>query len=246
VPWYDHFFHGLVQEAWKAAQTEEQTQFKVDFLHDTLQLQAGHRVLDIFCGYGRHALELARQGCQLTGVDLSAESIAELRAEAARHRLPVEAIEGDFITVALPGSFDAAYCFGNSFSFFPRAEMLAFLRRIADQLRPGGLFAADTGMAAESVLPDFQERSWMQLGEITFLMENEYSATESRIDSHLTYLRGGQTEQRTARHYLDTCAELVRLFQEAGFEVTDCLGSLEGDPFTLGDDRLLLLARRTR
>ena len=33
------------------------------FLFDLLDLQPGQRVLDIFCGYGRHALELARLGC---------------------------------------------------------------------------------------------------------------------------------------------------------------------------------------
>lgn len=244
MPWYENFFHGLVQRAWKEAQTDEQTQIDVDFLYDMLHLQTGRRVLDVFCGYGRHALELARLGCAVTGVDISDASIAELRTAAHRESLPINAVAGDFMTVPLAGAFDAAYCFGNSFSFFPHDHMADFLRRIADNLPPGGWFAADTGMLAESVLPQFQERSWMQLGDITFLMENEYHLAESRIDSHLTYLQNGHTEHRTARHYLYTMADLHRLFLQVNLPIRDVFSSPDGTEFVLGDDRLLLVARK--
>lgn len=244
MPWYDNFFHGLVQDAWQAAQTEDQTQFEVDFLHDLLELQPGHRVLDVFCGYGRHALELARLGCSVTGVDISAESVHQFNSRAGAENLSAQAVNTDFLTVALPGGFDAAYCMGNSFSFLPYDDMLAFLQKIAGQIKPGGRFVADTGMIAESILPDFQERSWMQVGDITLLLDNEYIAAESCIESHLTYIGSAGTERRTARHYLYTMAELRRMLQLAGLPVTEAFSDLEGSEFRLGDDRLLLLSQK--
>ncbi|MFD1140416.1 methyltransferase domain-containing protein [Larkinella insperata] len=244
MAWYDNFFSGLVQEAWKAAQTDEQTELECDFLNDILELQPGQRVLDVFCGHGRHALELARMGYAVTGVDISPESIEELQRAAEREDLPVEGHLGDFLTTSLGNDYEGAYCLGNSFSFFPHDQMLAFLRKIADHLVSGGQFVADTAMIAESVLPDFQERSWMQIGDITFLMENEYDLQESCINAQLTYLRNGQTLQRQAKHYVYTMAELQRLFSQAGFTVTEKYSNLDGSDFLLGDDRLLLIAQK--
>lgn len=242
--WYENFFNGLVQEAWKAGQTDEQTELECDFLQDTMNVQPGGRVLDIFCGHGRHALELAQMGYSVTGVDISTESIGELRTDAQRKNLAVEAIAGDFMTLPIESGFEAAYCLGNSFSFFPHDQMLVFLQKIAGLLPAGGRFVADTAMIAESVLPDFEERSWMQIGDITFLMENEYDARASCMTAHLTYLRKDQTERRQSRHYIYTVAELHRLFQKAGLTITELLGNLDGSEFLLGDERLLLVASK--
>lgn len=244
MAWYENFFDGVVQDAWKAAQTEEQTEIEVDFLYDVLELQPGQQVLDVFCGYGRHALALAQMGCSVTGVDISAESIAELQKEAREQQLAVDALPGDFLTIPIAQDFDAAYCFGNSFSFFAYPQMQAFLKKIAGHLRADGWFVADTGMIAESILPDFSERSWMQVGDITLLIENEYDVLEGRIDSNLTYLHQGRTEHRKAQHYLYTVAELSRIFRSAGLSVVSAYGSLDGSDYLPGDERLLLLARK--
>ncbi|UFH52879.1 cyclopropane-fatty-acyl-phospholipid synthase family protein [Spirosoma sp. KNUC1025] len=251
MAWYHTFFNGLPQEAWKAAQTEEQTQLDLELLVETLDFGPSDRILDVFCGYGRHALPLARMGARLTAIDISPEYIAEVQAVADAERLSVVAINGDFLSIGeseigSPASFDAAYCLGNSFSFFPRTEMLAFLTRIADLLKPGCRFLAHSEMLAESVLPDYQARNWQPVGDdILFLAEHEYHPLESRIDAHLTYVRNGQIQTRTAQHYVYTLAELRRLFTEAGLSVIACYGTIEGDAFALGDEAVWVLAEKS-
>lgn len=250
MAWYHTFFYGLPQDAWKAAQTDEQTQLDLELLVDTLEFGPGDRILDVFCGYGRHALPLARMGARLTGVDISAEYVTELQTAADAQKLFLRAVEADFLTLPmadLGGSahFDAAYCLGNSFSFFPRPDMLAFLTRVADLLKPGGRFLAHSEMIAESVLPDYQIRNWQPVGDdILFLVENEYDALHSRIDARLTYIRRGDVQTRTAQHYIYTLAELGRLFAEAGLLVLAGYGSVDGDPYALGDEAVWLLAER--
>ena len=249
MPWYHNFFHGLPQDAWKAAQTDEQTQLDLELLVETLEFGPGDRLLDVFCGYGRHALPLARMGARVTGVDISAEYMAELQAEAGK--LPLTAVQGDFLQLtnadlSADALFDAGYCLGNSFSFFPQSDMLAFLTRIASLLKPGGRFLAHTEMIAESVLPDYQARNWQPIGNeehpILFLVENEYDPLESRIDSHLTYVRDGVALTRLAQHYVYTLGELCRLFGEANFKVVACYGTVEGELYALGDEAVWLLA----
>ncbi|SOD80635.1 SAM-dependent methyltransferase [Spirosoma fluviale] len=252
MAWYHNFFHGLPQTAWKAAQTEEQTHLDLELLVETLDFGPGDRLLDIFCGYGRHALPLARMGTHVTAVDISAEYIAELQASAKADKLSLVALEADFMAVSEteigdPGVFDAAYCLGNSFSFFAHSDMLAFLTRIAHFLKPGGRFLAHSEMLAESVLPDYQARNWQPIGDdegnpILFLAENEYDPLESRIDSYLTYVQAGKTQTRKAEHFVYTLAELRRLFDKAGLQVVACYGSVDGEPFSLGDEAVWIHA----
>lgn len=45
------------------------------FLIDQLKLQGNERILDLACGYGRHSLELARRGYDVTGIDITSEYI---------------------------------------------------------------------------------------------------------------------------------------------------------------------------
>src|SRR5437879_6960353 len=63
----------------------ERTPVEVDQIEALLQLRPPRRILDLPCGQGRHAIELARRGSRVTGVDLSPYmlGIAKQRAAAA-------------------------------------------------------------------------------------------------------------------------------------------------------------------
>ena len=67
----------------------------VDFLVDRLELGPRTRVLDLGCGHGRHALELARRGVAVVGLDYSEPALALARANAAAEGLEVELVQGD-------------------------------------------------------------------------------------------------------------------------------------------------------
>ena len=193
-------------------------------------------------------------GVRVTGVDIATDYIAELRATANLKKLPITAIADDFLTVPLPelgaaASFDAAYCLGNSFSFFPRPYMLAFLTRIATLLKPGARLLVHSEMVAESVLPDYQTRNWQPIetetgDTILFMVENEYDPLESRIDSHLTYIKNGKVETRLAQHYVYTLSELSHLFAESGLPVINCFGTADCKPYTFSDEAVWILAER--
>ena len=158
--------------------------------------------------------------------------------------LPVTVLPGDFITMQLPATtYAAAYCLGNSFSFFSRDVMREFLRKIAQQLQSGGRFVAHTQLLAESVLPNFQERSWMKVGDdISYLAHNDYDVNLGVIHAELTYIRGSEHMTRSIEQHVFTLAELSALMGEAGLTVTETFGSLDGEPFALGDEQAYLLA----
>jgi SAM-dependent methyltransferase len=116
---------------------------EVDFLLEELELPPGASVLDVGCGTGRHSIELARRGYQVTGLDLSSEMLARAAAAAETAGVRVEWIRADATRFTLPGHYDAAIClcegaFGLLGAGDDAVEQpLSILRNIRSALKPG-------------------------------------------------------------------------------------------------------------
>jgi SAM-dependent methyltransferase len=242
--WYESFFAGVTMDFWRAAVPPDWTADEVRFLEKWSGVAKGGTFIDLLCGFGRHALELARKGYRVTGVDISPEAIDELAGKAGAGKLDVRAVLGDVAKMPSFDPCDAAYCLGNSFGYFDRDGMAGFVAKVADALRPGGRFIVNTAMAAESILPDYPERDWTPAGDITLLVENTYLARESTVESRYVFIRSGRTETRISRHLVMSAAEIVRMLRTAGLTATETFGSTEGDPFRLRSPQLYIVAEK--
>lgn len=245
--WFENFFQGLALEVWRKAKKPEETKLEAEFLAAVLGVSEGGHVLDIPCGNGRLATALAQRGIRMTGVDLSAEFIAEAQSQKAQGQ-PTEGeidwIRGDMRHIDWRDTFDGAYCFGNSFGYFPREETSAFLAAIQGALKPGARFVLDTSLAAESLLPGLEERSWSQVEDMLMLVERDYKVAESRLDTEYTFIHKGRSETRQASYWIFTVAEILRMLQESGLEAISLFASLEQEPYVFGTPRLLLVAEK--
>jgi ubiquinone/menaquinone biosynthesis C-methylase UbiE len=101
---------------------------------------SGPRILELGCGEGNLARELASRGMQVTGIDLSPDRIGRARAAAASLTLqtPPAFITGDLNTMSLPrGAFDCVVAHDS-------LHHVLMLGRLCDEayesLRPGGRF----------------------------------------------------------------------------------------------------------
>jgi len=238
------FYAGLGLEVWRAAVSAEETAEEVDFLIEALESEPGDRLLDAPCGFGRHALELARRGYVLTGVDLVEDYLAEAALAARREGLDADFLAEDLRELAFDAVFDGAYCLGNSFGLFDRAGTERFLEGVAAALVPGGRLLLESGMLAESLLPNYEERLWRPVGDLLLLMENRYDPGESRLDTTYTVIQDGVLESRDASHWIFTLAELRGLLEAAGLETVGFCANTDGTPFELGSDRILLVAEK--
>jgi SAM-dependent methyltransferase len=242
--WYEDFFSGIVLDMWRKAVSPEQTRAEADFLERHLRLGTGARLLDVPCGGGRHAIALASRGLRVTGVDLSRESIEEARRLSAAADLDVAWRHADMRDLPWEAEFDAAFCFGNSFGYLEPDGMRAFIEALARALKPGARFALDTGMAAESILPNLRERQWMRVDDILFLEENHYLPLDGCCETTYTFVRGGETHVRTGRHWVYTVRELRALLSDGGLVPLDVFSTLGGEPFRAGCPLLLLIAQK--
>lgn len=239
--WFETFFEGLALDLWRRAVTPAQTASEAKFLIDGLQLDSGMSALDVPCGNGRHAAELARHGIRMTGVDISAGFLEE----ASRNAPEIEWVHGDMRNLPWSGRFDAAYCWGNSFGYFDHDNCVRFLEAVAAVLKPGGRFILESGAVSESILPVLQPERKLRIGDIDFLSRNIYDASESRMDITYTFIRGERKEVKPIQQWVHSAAEIRRMLRGAGFEPLAVFGDLDGTPYALGSPRFIGLARRT-
>ena len=250
--WYETFFHGVTLDLWRRAIPPEQTGEEAEFLIQNLNCASGAHVLDVPCGNGRLSFELANRGYRVTGVDIAEEFIQEARASAAGALSPpatptsrgsdTRFILGDMRDIEGVAVYDGAFCFGNSFGFLEYADMETFLAGVARALKPGARFVVNTAMAAESVLPDFEEQSCHEMGDIVMTIKERYVAEESCVDSEYIFERNGETDSRKAKHWIYTAAEIRRMLERAGFEILNCFGSLKREPYKLGSRELFIVS----
>jgi SAM-dependent methyltransferase len=242
--WWKTFFSGLVVDFWRAAMPPEATKAEADFFARHLALAPGARVLDVACGDGRLALELARQGFRVTGVDISEDFLAAGRQSAGDQDLAVEWRLSDMRDLPWREEFDGAFCGGSSFGFLGDAGDRDFVRAVARTLKPGARFAIDAVKAAEVIAPHFRERHAMDVGGIRFEAENRYDPAAGWMESRYTLTRGDRNEVRFARHRIYTCREVEAMLEEGGFGGIQGFGSLAGEPFEPGASRLIFVAVR--
>jgi len=240
--WQTDFFRGVANDMWRYVTAGEMTRVESDFLANTLNIHESYNLLDVPCGNGRLAIELAKRGCRVTGIDQSEEYIAEAREASAS--LPATWILGDMRQLPWRAEFDGAFCFGNSFGYLNARDARGFLAAVAHALKDGARFIIDTGMAAESILPNRQKARWFKLGDLYMLSENEYHPREGRMDIQYTFIRHGTAETRPSSSYVLTTREICEMHGEAGLEPVELLESLNGEPYQLGSQRLIVVSTK--
>jgi SAM-dependent methyltransferase len=240
------FFKGSYKHAWKGIIPPGLTEAEADFIQDIAALKKGDKVLDIMCGYGRHALELGRRGIQVTAIDNLNAYIEEIKAKASEQDLSVDAIQVDVLHAKLDGTYDAAICMGNSFAFFDRQDAITILKNISSHLKPGGVFVINSWIIAEIALKYFKEKDWHYAGEYKCLLEYQYRFNPSRIESEQTIIApDGVVEVVKGVDYIFTLDQMEEMFNEAGLKTKEVYSTPRKKRFVVGDGRVYIVAEKS-
>ncbi len=194
---------------------------EADFLERTLQPPAGGRILDLACGYGRHAVELAGRGYRLVGVDIGRFRLEKALAEADRRGLDIHFLLGDMREISMEAEFDGAYCWNTSFGYFDDATNVRVLRSLANALKPGARLVIEQ-VSRDHVLRGCPRRLWWERDELVVMEDITFSHRDSRLMMERSIVDGQQRpwEQRFdirlyAPHELKAMCEHVGLTFES-------------------------------
>ncbi|MCZ7541403.1 MAG: class I SAM-dependent methyltransferase [Anaerolineae bacterium] len=236
----------LVLAVFRLGKPPEQTRREAGYIVDLLGLTAPAHLLDVPCGGGRLAVEMAARGHRVTGVDSAAALLDDARVAAAARgletRISIE--QRDMRDLPWHEAFDGAYCFWESFGFFDDAGNCAFLSAIAAALKPGGRFVFDTHVA-ETMLPRLGQRPWEHVDDdLLVLEERDYDPATAVMTRHLTIVGHGRTATLDVSTRLYTYRELLALLRSSGFAACEGYSWLSIVPFMMGAPRLLMVATR--
>ncbi len=123
MQWYEELFKNFAKNYEKETYTHGTVQ-EVDFIEREIEFKKSAKVLDIGCGTGRHAIELARRGYKVTGVDLSEAQLKRARENALSAGVNVDFMRADARELEFYDDFDLVMiiCEG-AFSLMETDEM---------------------------------------------------------------------------------------------------------------------------
>ena len=251
-PWYELLFENYARK-YDQEPFVQGTAGECDFLERELGHDRSLKVLDIGCGTGRHAIELAKRGYRVTGVDLSGNQIKRAKEKALEAKVTVDFQVQDARSLPFAGEFDLAMmlCEGG-FSLMETDEMnFEILRSAAKALKSKGKFIFTTlnGLfplfhSVKEFYASAQKEGQSQCKECSFdlMTFRDHNTAAFEDDS------GHKKElQCNERYYVPS--EITWLLKTLGFKKIDIFGAKLGaysrnDKLATEDFEMLVVAEK--
>lgn len=214
---------------------------EVTAIIDWLDLTPEDQILDLCCGTGRHAIELARRGMSVIGMDLSDVLLHHAREDS--QGLDIDYVQGDMRSLPFASdSFDVVLNLFTSFGYFvDDGENSQVLAEIARILKPEGRFVIDylNREAVKKSLVPLSERE-----EEGISIREERKLDGDFVRKTITISEAGTKRRYHERVKMYTREEMEELLEKAGLTVEQVWGDYQGQPYTIHSPRMILTGRR--
>jgi SAM-dependent methyltransferase len=240
-PWYESWFDSPHYYTLYARRDLREAAAFIDRLVNQLPLGPGATVLDLGCGNGRHARQLAAHGCRVLGVDLSSSAI-EAAKQHETHSLWFRRQD-----MRLPlgvGGFDTVFNLFTSFGYFEdAADDLAVVENISRALKPNGWLVLDY------LNVHVAERD-LRLSEVLehdgMMFQINRWADETHLFKRIEIFAGGTSQVFVERVAKLALADFQFLFELCGFRIEATYGDYRLAPFEpRSSPRLVMIARKS-
>lgn len=244
--WFRPFFDEQYVSLLSIQMPEEVTRRQVDFLVRTLRLPEGASILDVGCGFGRHAGALAQRGYRVTAVDLSPAMIAEARRRwNGMPNLTFQ--EADMRALPFRGEFDAAISMFTSFGYFSPEENRESLTQIVHAVKPSGQIVVDH-RDLNDVVSGAVRRHWWRYGKVFSVLEDlrvDAKTGQCRNLWWITNRKTGEKSKRLFRAQFWTRPQWEQMLAEAGAPLRAAYADYDDTPHGQATGpRLILVADR--
>ena len=145
--WFEKWFSDKLYLDLYQHRDEEDARWIINLLQRSFAVKTNASVLDIACGSGRHSIELARRGFEVTGFDLSEFLINEARKNlknSGEKNMKVKFLIRDMRDFNFRNTFDIAVNIFTSFGYFDNdKENFSVIENVSRSLKKGGYFVFD-------------------------------------------------------------------------------------------------------
>jgi SAM-dependent methyltransferase len=220
------------------------------------------RVLDIACAHGRTAVQLAKSGFSVLGVDISPDLVAEATTRSQRERVSdrveFEVADMSALSAALHGrNFDAVVSVFNSFGYLDTDEENdEVLSQFVKALVPGGILVLDIDdkdyfihnrMGKNEPGPNDQKWRW-GTGDLNVECFHSYDFSRRRRRSRFRVSgNDGQSEMPLVSVRLYDASDIEARLRESGLHVLDLYSDFHGARYVAGrTEHMIVVCRKAR
>jgi cyclopropane fatty-acyl-phospholipid synthase-like methyltransferase len=234
--WFDSkYYHILYQH-----RDDSEAHFFINNLIKKYKPTTENTMLDLACGKGRHSIYLANKGYDVTGVDLSEQSI--------RHATQFEQENLHFYTHDMRRSFrsnyyDYIFNFFTSFGYFSKElDHYLTLQAMKNGLKSDGLLVMDF-MNAEKAKKNLVKKETKELNDITFNIQRKVE--------NGTIVKSIEFKDEEKEYYFEervrafNLSEMARMFRKSGLDIQDIYGGYDLSRFDVADsNRMIIIAKK--
>jgi len=207
---------------------------------------SGGNLLDLCCGPGRHAVEFAQRGFQVTGVDQSAFLLGQARERASQANISVEWVQEDMRLFHRAAAFDLVCNLFISFGYFKdERDNLKVLQNIHVSLKESGVLILEL-VGKERLARTWQNAICTELADGSLLVQRPQLRDDCcRVCSEWTLIKDGRARSFSFEHSVYSGRELKDRLLQCGFGHVQLFGSLQGSVYDLNATRLVAVARKS-
>jgi SAM-dependent methyltransferase len=222
--------------------TGERSDSEVAGLVRMLDLDAPMRILDLACGFGRHANRLALRGHLVTGVDYTPGFLTLARQEASDMGVQVDYCQGDMRQIEFCEEFDVALLLFTSFGYFEDEENELVLQNMARALRPGGRLVIDMPNR-DTLLARLRPVDVIEKGGGLLINRWSFDVVSGRFHNRRILIRDGVRKDKPFSIRLYNPNELCHLLARAGFVDHQFLDG-KGQRLSSDSRRMVVISRK--
>ena len=224
--------------------TDERSDQEVDALVSLLALDQPSDILDLPCGFGRHANRLAALGHTLTGVDLTPGFLEIARQEALKRNLTVRYEQGDMRYMKFGSLYDVVMMMYTSFGYFSDQENRQVLMNAGNALKPGGRLVFDT-MNRDGLLKDFRSCHVTEKDGNLMIDRVSFDSLQGKLYNKRIVYREGVRKDKPFYVRLYNPQEIEQLLSSAGLELEHIYAGFDASEFTCASRRMVVIARKS-
>ncbi|MBG6234561.1 SAM-dependent methyltransferase [Pedobacter sp. CAN_A7] len=238
--WFQYWFNSPYYHILYSQRNDEEAEFLIDNLSAYLKPSASSNILDIACGRGRHAIYLNKKGYDVTGIDLSEQSIKYAQQFEQKH---LRFFVHDMRKLLYINYFDLALNLFTSFGYFEtEKDHVDALKSFRKGIKDDGTVVIDYFNTLK-ILRNLTHQEIKTVDGIEFQIKKFVS--DGKIIKHINFEHRGKDFAFEERVKAFTLADFERMLASSGLKLVESFGDYALNAFDENkSDRLILICKK--
>lgn len=238
--WFQYWFNSPYYHILYSQRNDAEAEFLIDNLSAYLKPAVHSRILDIACGRGRHSIYLNKKGYDVTGIDLSEQSIKFAQQFEQKH---LHFFVHDMRKLSFINYFDIAMNLFTSFGYFDtEKDHVNALKAFRKSIKDDGTVVIDY-FNTQKILKNLTHKETKVVDGIEFHL-NKFVA-DGKIIKHINFEHRDKSFAFEERVQAFSLADFERMLEKSGLRIEALFGSYGLEPFDEHkSDRLILICKK--